>query len=107
MLHITDRIYQFHDKNIPYNLKFPSLDDVLGQDEAFCASWLPIEAVSKLSFAGRALQAELASQKVYLEQSEFTPTPQSKDLYSRHSTSTTIICFSRDTRKLCSLNNFL
>jgi len=42
--------------------------------------------VSKLSFAGRALQAELASQKVYSEQSEFTSTLQSKDLYLRQNT---------------------
>jgi len=44
--------------------------------------------VSKLSSAGRALQAELASQKVYLEQSEFTSALQSKYLYLRHSSST-------------------
>jgi hypothetical protein len=34
--------------------------------------WLPIEAVLKRFFAGRGLPAELAGQKAYLGQSEFT-----------------------------------
>lgn len=38
----------------------------------YSCCWFPIEAVLKPFFAGRDLQAELADQKVYLEQSEFT-----------------------------------
>ncbi|KAK2373156.1 Pseudouridine synthase family protein [Trifolium repens] len=66
-------------RNSQHNLKFPSLDDVLEQGEAFgilqmCSyyCWLPIEAALKLFFAERDHQAELASQKACLEQSEFT-----------------------------------
>jgi len=38
----------------------------------YSCCWFAIEAVLKPFFAGRDLQAELAGQKVYLEQSEFT-----------------------------------
>lgn len=64
-------------RNNQHNLKFPSLDDALEQAEAFGVlqryfhCWFPIEAVLKLFFAGRDLQAELAGQKAYSELSEF------------------------------------
>lgn len=69
--------FSHFNRSIQYNLKFPSLGDVLEQGEAFGVlqryiyCWFPIEVVLKLFFAETDLQAELAGQKAYLEQSEF------------------------------------